>query len=214
MKAIATVAKKPRTRPRPKVTLIRFLPWLYVIAGSIALICAFIIMYEKLELLQNPSYTPSCNLNPIISCGSVMASDQAHAFGFPNPIIGLVAFPVVIATGMALLAGAQTLRRWYWMGLELGSLFGVAFVHWLMFQSVYRINALCPYCMVVWVMTIGIFWYTTLYIIQLNFHRIPEKWEFLAVFVRKHHLDIFIFWLVVIAAFILKHFWYYYGHLL
>jgi uncharacterized membrane protein len=198
----------------PKVTLIRFLPWLYVIAGSIALICAFIIMFEKLELLQNPHYTPSCNLNPIISCGSVMASSQSHAFGFPNPLIGLMAFPVVIATGMALLAGAQAFRRWYWVGLELGSLFGVAFVHWLMFESVYRIGALCPYCMVVWVMTIAIFWYTTLYTIQLNFHLIPEKWESAAVFVRKHHLDIFVFWLVVIAAFILKHFWYYYGHLL
>ncbi len=213
MKA-ALATKKPTKRPTTKVTLIRFLPWLYVIAGTIALICSFTIMYEKLELLQNASYTPSCDLNPVISCGSVMASDQAHAFGFPNPIIGLVAFPVVIATGMALFAGAQTLRRWYWMGLELGSLFGVAFVHWLMFQSVYRINALCPYCMVVWVMTIGIFWYTTLYIVQLNFHKIPEKWEPVAVFVRKHHLDIFIFWLLLIAAFILKHFWYYYGNLL
>ena len=28
------------------------------------------------------------------------------------------------------------------------------FVHWLIFQSLYRIGALCPYCMVVWAMTI------------------------------------------------------------
>jgi hypothetical protein len=30
----------------------------------------------------------------------------------------------------------------------------VAFVHWLIFQSLYRIGALCPYCMVVWAVTI------------------------------------------------------------
>jgi uncharacterized membrane protein len=27
-------------------------------------------------------------------------------------------------------------------------------VHWLIFQSLYRIGALCPYCMVVWSVTI------------------------------------------------------------
>jgi hypothetical protein len=30
------------------------------------------------------------------------------------------------------------------------------FVHWLIFQSLYRIGALCPYCMVVWVVTIAL----------------------------------------------------------
>jgi len=30
-------------------------------------------------------------------------------------------------------------------------------VHWLIFQSLYRINALCPYCMVVWSITIPLF---------------------------------------------------------
>jgi hypothetical protein len=35
-----------------------------------------------------------------------------------------------------------------------GILVGAVFVHWLIFQSLYRIGALCPYCMVVWAMTI------------------------------------------------------------
>ncbi len=29
-------------------------------------------------------------------------------------------------------------------------------MHWLIFQSLYRIGALCPYCMVVWVATISL----------------------------------------------------------
>jgi hypothetical protein len=37
--------------------------------------------------------------------------------------------------------------------LTAGILIGAAFVHWLIFQSLYRIGALCPYCMVVWAMT-------------------------------------------------------------
>ena len=31
---------------------------------------------------------------------------------------------------------------------------GRRFIHWLIFQSLYRIGALCPYCMVVWAVTI------------------------------------------------------------
>ena len=191
----------------------KFLPWLLIIAGVIGLICAFIIMYEKLELLQNPTYTPSCNLNPVISCGSVMASDQALAFGFPNPIIGLIAFPVVIASGVVLLGGA-TLKRWYWLGLEAGSLFGVLFVHWLFYQSVYNIHALCPYCMVVWVVTISTFWYVTLHNLGLWYASMPRHLQRLVSFMRRHHLDILLFWFLLIAFFILKHFWYYYSHFL
>ena len=48
----------------------------------------------------------------------------------------------------------MTLPRWYWAGLAAGTLLGTVFVHWLIFQSLYRIGALCPYCMVVWAVTI------------------------------------------------------------
>ena len=48
----------------------------------------------------------------------------------------------------------SSLPRWYWVGLAVGTLLGAVFVHWLIFQSLYRIGALCPYCMVVWAVTI------------------------------------------------------------
>jgi uncharacterized membrane protein len=208
------MAKKNTTTETSKSrTLAKFLPWLLIIAGTIGLICAFIIMYEKIALLQNPQYTPSCNLNPVISCGSVMASDQAHAFGFPNPMIGLIAFPVVMASGVVLLGGA-TLKRWYWLGLQAGSLFGVLFVHWLFYQSVYNIHALCPYCMVVWVVTISTFWYVSLYNLGLWYASLPRFLQRATTFMRRHHLDILLLWFLVITFFILKHFWYYYSHFL
>lgn len=40
--------------------------------------------------------------------------------------------------------------------------FAVVFVHWLIYQSLYVIGALCPYCMIVWVVTLPIFWYVTI----------------------------------------------------
>ena len=70
-----------------------------------------------------------------------------------HPMLGLVAYGIVICVGMSLLAGAR-FPRWYWLTFNAGTLFGVSFCAWLMFQSLYRINALCPYCMVVWAVTV------------------------------------------------------------
>jgi uncharacterized membrane protein len=191
----------------------RVLPWLLIIGGIVGIICSFIITQDKFKLLENPHFVPSCNLNPVISCGSVMSSQQGAAFGFPNPFIGLAAFAVLITIGMGILAGAK-FKRWFWLGLEAGTLFGIGFVHWLFFESVYRIHALCPYCMAVWVVTITTFWYVTQYNLKAGNIVLPGKLAGVDAFVRKHHLDILILWLLVIAGLILKHFWYYYGHYL
>jgi uncharacterized membrane protein len=124
-----------------------------LIAGVIGLAAAFTLTVEKIEILINPDYVPSCSLNPVLSCGSVMITPQASAFGFPNPLIGIVAFTVVVVTGVLALAKVA-LPRWYWAGLAVGTLLGTAFVHWLIFESLYRIGALCPYCMAVWAVMI------------------------------------------------------------
>jgi uncharacterized membrane protein len=129
--------------------------WWILIAGVAGLIASATLTIEKVELLLNPSYVPSCNLNPIVSCGSVMTTPQASAFGFPNSLIGIAAFSVITVTGVLAVAKVP-LPRWYWIGITLGTLAAAGFVHWLIFQSLYRIGALCPYCMVVWVATVSL----------------------------------------------------------
>ena len=129
--------------------------WWILIAGVAGLIASATLTIEKIELLVNPSYVPSCNLNPIVSCGSVMTTPQASAFGFPNSLIGIAAFAVVTVTGVLAVAKVP-LPRWYWIGITLGTLAATGFVHWLIVQSLYHIGALCPYCMVVWVATISL----------------------------------------------------------
>ena len=103
-----------------------------------------------------------------------MTTSQAEAFGFANPLIGRATFPVVAATGAALLARAR-LPRWWWLGLQAGVLFGVGFVHWLFFQSLYRIGAHCPYCMVVWVVMIVLFAYLTPHNLDRGHLRAPRR---------------------------------------
>lgn len=140
----------------------RRLGWGLLVGGTVGLIAAFVLALEKITLLGDSEYVPTCSINPVLNCGSIMKTAQAEVFGFPNPIIGVASFPVLMATGAALLAGAA-LARWYWLGLQVGVTFGVGFVAWLTFQSLYRIGALCPYCMVVWAVVIPIFLYTTLH---------------------------------------------------
>ncbi|MDQ1179473.1 putative membrane protein [Rhodococcus sp. SORGH_AS 301] len=124
-----------------------------LVAGAIGLLAALVLVIERYRLLLDPSYLPSCSLNPVLSCGSVMTTPQAALFGFPNPILGIPAFTVVVVTGVLCLGGVRV-PRWYWAGLAIGLSVGVVFVHWLIFQSLYRIGALCPYCMVVWAVTV------------------------------------------------------------
>jgi uncharacterized membrane protein len=101
-----------------------------------------------------------------------MESKQAAVFGFPNPMLGLVAYGIVIAVGISLLARARY-PRWYWLTFNAGCLFGVVFCAWLMFQSLYRINALCLWCSLAWVATIIMFWYVTSFNIRKGFLPAP-----------------------------------------
>ncbi|MGH7195451.1 MAG: vitamin K epoxide reductase family protein [Candidatus Saccharimonadales bacterium] len=198
------ITKKP-------LSFAKVLPYILVVGGVLGLIAAGLLTYDDAKIATNPGYIPSCNLNPIIACGNVIKSKQAQAFSFPNPYIGLVVFPMLIAAGATLLAGAKNLKRWFWWLLELGTIFGLGFVHWLFFETVYRIHALCPYCIGVWIITITTFWYLTLYNLQAGHFGLTAKNAKFVKYLARHHLDILILWFIVIAALILQHFWYYYG---
>lgn len=192
-------------------SLPKSLPYILIIVGLVGVYCAFILSQDKIELLQHPNANLGCSLDPIIACGNVITSGQAHPFGFPNPFLGLAGFAAVATIGVTLLAGAR-LKRWFWLLLESGTLFAVGFVHWLFFQSVYRIGSLCIYCMIVWTVTITAFWYVTLYNIDNKNIKLPAgRPQKAYAWVRRHHLDLLIIWFLIIAGLILKHFWYYYG---
>lgn len=127
-----------------------------LIAGIVGLTASATLTIEKISMLKDPAYRPTCSINPVLSCGSVMVTPQASAFGFPNPLIGIAAFSVVVVTGVLAVARVE-LPRWYWVGLMAGTGLGALFVQWLIYQSLYKIGALCPYCMVVWSVTIPSF---------------------------------------------------------
>jgi len=134
--------------------------WILVIAGIIGIVASIELIIQKIAVLSNPDFVPNCDINPVLSCGSVINTEQASLFGFPNPVLGVIGFTTVIMFGALLFAGVE-LPRSMWLGLNLGALAGMFFVIWLVGQSLYVIGALCPWCMVVWSVTIPIFWQVT-----------------------------------------------------
>jgi len=137
---------------------------LMTIAGAIGLAAAVILTIDKFTLLQNEidgvETALSCDFGAWVSCSGVMDSAQGEAFGFPNPILGIIGFAIVMTLGVMLWTGAPV-ARWVWTGLQLGCLFGIGFVTWLQYQSIYELELLCPYCIVVWVVMIPLFVYVT-----------------------------------------------------
>lgn len=132
-----------------------------LLGGSVVgWVAALALLLEKLAVLADAAYVPSCDVDAVLSCGSVMRTAQASVFGFPNPVIGVAAFPVVAVTGVLVLARVR-LPRWCWYGLQLGVTLGIGFVGWLVAQTTVVIEALCPWCMVVWAVTIPIAWLVT-----------------------------------------------------
>lgn len=211
----AAIRRDPANAPvdPAQVPFERSLPWLLLLGGLVGLTAAFVLTVEKIALILDPTYIPSCSFNPVLSCGSVMATPQASAFGFPNSLLGIAGFAVVTTSGATLLAGAR-LHRWYWFGLLAGATAGVVFVHWLIIQSLYRIGALCPYCMVVWAITIPIFWYVTLHTLGRSYPTAPTRWRPALDALTRYHTVGLTLWFVIILILIAHRFWPYWSQLL
>ncbi|KRF11320.1 hypothetical protein ASG90_16285 [Nocardioides sp. Soil797] len=177
---------------------------LLAVLSFLGLAAAFTLSVDKIKLLEDPSFQPSCNFNPVLSCGSVMATDQAAVFGFPNPFLGVIGFSVMLTVAALLVAGSR-LPKAITVGAAIGSILGTVFVHWLIFQSLYRIGALCPWCMVVWAVTIPLTWWFTLKAVDevasvsgvRRVVRVLWEWRFTVVGL----------WYVGVAVLILARFW-------
>ena len=127
-----------------------------LVAGIFAFLAAFVLSVEKVHLLQNPDAVLSCTVNLVLNCASVMKTPQASLFGFPNSFIGVAGFAIVIAVAMGGLLKVKYSRA-YLVTAQVFFGLGLLFAYWLFFQSVYVIQVLCPWCLVVTFMTTLIF---------------------------------------------------------
>ena len=136
-----------------------------------------------------------------------MVTPQAALFGFPNPLLGIAGFSVVVVTGVLAVAKVR-LPQWYWSGLAAGTLLATVFVHWLIFQSLYRIGALCPYCMVVWAVTIP------LLVVTASIALRPLAGNAVARGIHQWRWSLTALWFTALILLILVRFWDYWSTLL
>ena len=135
----------------------KLLARIFVIAGGIGWFASVALLVERIQSLKDPTKIPSCDISPFVSCGSLFDRWQASLFGFPNAILGVAGFVVPIVIGVGILAGAN-FKNWFWCCTVVGLGAAWVFVTWLFTQSIYNIGVLCPYCLVVWVATIPMWW--------------------------------------------------------
>jgi uncharacterized membrane protein len=196
---------------RTKASLNKVFPYLLGVGGLLGLVASFILSYDTFRISQNSHYLPSCNLNPVLSCGNVINASGDKIFGVPYPYYGIAAFAVILTIAVVMFAGAK-FKNWFWIAFQTAATLGIIGAYSLLLKSIFKIHALCPYCLSVDVVTTTLVWYLTLYnfdnkIIKLKSARAKKIYGW----VRMHHLDLLVLWFLLVIAFILNHFWYYYG---
>lgn len=133
--------------------------WIYstmLLSALISLTASFVLSVDAVLLAADPNTALSCNINAVLSCGTVANSWQASLFGFPNAFLGLIAEPVVVTIAVASLGGVR-FPRWFMLAAQVVYTLGLVFAYWLFFQAYFVIDALCPWCLLVTLSTTLVF---------------------------------------------------------
>lgn len=184
--------------------------WVFssMLFGSIAsLIASFVLSVEAIELAKNADAVLSCDINAVLSCGTVGSHWSAALFGFPNSFLGLIAEPVVITVAIAGLSGVKFPRLFMAVAQFFYTL-GFVFALWLLSMSYFVIGALCPWCLLVTLTTTLVWFAITRYNIRENNLFLPPSVQKAAHRFIERDFDKMIMWgfiVLVIAAIILKY---------
>lgn len=128
--------------------------WTYLVAllaSAMALVVSFVLAAETLQLARHPEAQLGCDVNQVLSCSTVAESWQSEIIKFgglsyPNAFFGIAAESVFVTIAVLGLARV-TVPRWFATCTWLGSLAALAYSYWLTSQSMFVINALCPWCL-------------------------------------------------------------------
>lgn len=142
--------------------------------GVLGLVSSFALSVERIHMLTDPAAKLICDINVFVSCATVMDTWQAKIFGFPNSFIGLMVYPVVITVAVAGLSGVRFPRP-FMLAAQICFALGAIFAYWLFFQSVYVIQVLCPWCLVVTFSTTILFEALLRYNLRENNLYLPQR---------------------------------------
>lgn len=198
--AAAAVDEGEITDSDPSPRARRFLFSEMLLFAVLSLIASFVLSYDAILLAADPDVALACSINPFLDCAAVGLTWQASVFGFPNAFLGMISEPVVMTIAVASLAGTR-FPRWFMFTANAVYFLAVVFAYWLLFQSTFVINALCPWCLLITVSTTFVFASMTHWnILENNLFLPPAAREKALAFVRGGGVAIsLIIWVAIIV---------------
>lgn len=153
--------------------------WIFasmLVGAILSLLAAFVLSVEVITLARNPEAPLSCSVNVVVNCATVAKHATNELFGFPNSFIGMIAEPVVIIVAIAGLVGIRFPRRFMFVAQIFYTL-GFIFAMYLFYVSMFIIQALCPWCLLVTLSTTFVFFSMTRYNIREDNLFLPKQLE-------------------------------------
>lgn len=185
----------------------RWIFWSMLVGAIGSLTASFVLSVEAMQLAANPNASLSCSVNVIINCATVALHPTASLFGFPNSFLGMIAEPVVITIAIAGLIGVK-FPRVFMFAAQIGYTLGFIFALVLLYISMFIIQALCPWCLLVTATTTFVFFAMTRYNIrEANLYLPAKVQKKLKTFVDKDFDKLLLWSLIVlmIASIIMKY---------
>lgn len=141
---------------RPPAALAVF----WIVTGLGGWVVSFLLFLEYIGQLTDRMPLISCQVSAIVTCTPNLLSPGGNLLGFTNSVIGVTLFLGPVFAGASAFAAPAGMRRWYWRVFGIFVLGGFLLVHLFAYRSVFEYGSLCPWCMVVWLVAIPLFWFT------------------------------------------------------
>lgn len=151
--------------------------WIFasmLVGAALSLLAAFVLSVESYHLAKNPDTELSCSVNVVLNCATVAKHPSAEMLGFPNSFFGMIAEPIVITVAIAGLAGIR-FPRGFMFAAQIGYTLGLLYALYLLSVSYFVIQALCPWCLLVTLTTILVWFAITRYNIRENNLFLPKN---------------------------------------
>lgn len=171
-----------------------------VLATSLlGLLAAFVLSIEAFQLLINPNAQFGCSINAVVNCATVAKTSYSSLLGFPNSFMGMVVMPIFVTVAVLGLYRVKIPRQ-FMFDIQIMALGALVFAFYLFDVSVVLIQVLCPWCLLVDVTTIIMFFAITRYNINENNLYLSKKLSLYAEkFVQKDY-DKFVAVLLIVAG--------------
>ena len=170
-----------------------------LITSALGLLAAFVLSIEAIELLKNPNAQLSCSINAVINCATVAQTSYSSLLGFPNSFIGMMVMPVFVVVSIAGLYGVKFPSQ-FMFAVQIVAFSALLFAFYLFHISIVIIQVLCPWCLLVDVTTIIMFFALTRYNVSVDNLYLSKKYVILAKNFIKKDYDKFSAALLIVAG--------------